>query len=725
MATVQPQNVELGTKKYQSLIVSIGVFLSLIGALLAFTFYTSSLLERNTALINTSHRAANDAQAVIKDIFDLQVSYGEDINSPHIQTVLKRLGENSKEIDVLLNAMETGEAVADEDGHKSKLPKINNPDTLAALKQAQAEWALLKPKLMRYLEIAGDIRVDSSTRLAIVGEQAKTSSLAMDNALQDLTHDIFETAEAQASNIRTVQIVGVVAILIYFLIFILFFVRRLRDADLETEAARRETTEIMDTVNTGLFLLDKELNIGQQYSKALEQIIGSKRLSGENITNVLRGRISDKDLNTTRQFIEQLYNPRVKEKLVDDLNPLKKVMFHDESGRVGAENRYLDFQFSRVYENQQIARILVNVNDVSEAVRLEQRLEKERVQNDLQIEMLTTILNVSPKIIREFIENTKSHIDRMNNILKSPGSSQSELETKLSGLYREMHSLKGEASALKLHSFTTIANEAEEKLKALQHQGKLSGNDFLPLTVQLDGLLNLSNTIETLGARISSSLPNSGSNPASQASTNSPKTSQNTATEPQGEEIVLEEAENEQAQFYQNFAQEIAGRQGKLVELNINNLANVKIPDRLNATVKEICIQLLRNAIVHGIEKPEQRFAASKPEVGNINLSFLIIADSLRITFEDDGRGIDYEAIRQKLIEQGEYDPTTAAQLSQGQLMNALFKSGFSTRDTTDEDGGRGVGLDVIRDRVKQQNGQMNVYSDTGKKTQFVITFPL
>ena len=77
-------------KRYQGLIISIALFLSLIGALLAFTFYTSNLLERNTALIDQTNQVANSAQAVIKDLFDLDNSYGEDTNSPHIQRVLER-----------------------------------------------------------------------------------------------------------------------------------------------------------------------------------------------------------------------------------------------------------------------------------------------------------------------------------------------------------------------------------------------------------------------------------------------------------------------------------------------------------------------------------------------------------------------------------------------------------------------------------------------------------
>ncbi|MDN5733298.1 MAG: Hpt domain-containing protein, partial [Psychrobacter sp.] len=469
----------IDNKRYQGLIISIALFLSLIGALLAFTFYTSSLLERNTALIDQTNQVANSAQSVIKDLFDLDNSYGEDTSSPHIQRVLSRLEENTSLITNSLSAIEQGGKITDSTGESYNLPKVDD-SAQANIAAAKEQWQALEPKIQTYLKDADNIMVPSADDLTRAVEQAKTSSLLINDSLDNLTRDVFSNAERQATTIRLIQVLGVAAIFAYFLIFVFFFVRRLRETDAEAAAARRETQEIMETVNTGLFLLDKDLKIGQQHSRALNGIIGADNLAGENFTSVLRGRISDKDLNTTKQFIEQLYNPRVKEKLVDSLNPLHKVMLHNAGENKGADSRFLDFKFSRVYDKKDIARILVNVNDVSDAVYLEQRLEKERSQNDMQIEMLTTILNVNPKIINEFIANTDAHINKMNNILKNPGSSQYELENKLKAIYREMHSLKGEASALKLHSFTKIASDAEDKLHALQNQGQLSGNDFLP-----------------------------------------------------------------------------------------------------------------------------------------------------------------------------------------------------------------------------------------------------
>ena len=724
-------------KRYRGLIISIALFLSLIGALLVFTFYTSSLLERNTVLIDQTNQVANSAQSVIKDLFDLDSSYGEDTNSPHIQRVLERLEQNTALINNTLTAIGEGGTITDDaDGKTYKLPSVSG-SAQESVQAANQQWQLLEPRIETYLKDADNVLVDSSDDLTQAVEQAKTSSLLMNESLDDLTNEVFDDAERQANTIRLIQALGVIAIFAYFLIFVFFFVRRLRETDAEAFAARRETQEIMETVNTGLFLLDKDLNIGQQHSRALNSIVGSDRLAGENFTNVLRGRISDKDLKTTQQFIEQLYNPRVKEKLVDSLNPLHKVMLHNSSDDKGLNNRFLDFKFSRVYEDKDIARILVNVNDVSDAVYLEQRLEKERSQNDMQIEMLTTILNVNPKIINEFISNTQAHIERMNNILKNPGSSQYELEGKLKAIYREMHSLKGEASALKLHSFTKIASEAEDKLHALQNQGQLSGNDFLQLAVHLDDLLSLSNTIATLGERINRSAPPKAATAKTTIASSDDILNSSVSKAPianhqpvnsidtdGGLDIDLDGENDDRLSFYNEFAKEIAARQGKQVQLKSNTLTQTDIPAHLAKPIKEISIQLLRNAVVHGIEEPSARHSAGKTEVGTIDLEVQDNGSDVTLVVQDDGQGIDYDSIRNKLSKEGRFSEEEASQLSQGDLLKQLFSSGFSTKEHADEDGGRGVGLDIIKAQVKDYNGKLNVNSELGQMTRFVITLP-
>lgn len=703
--------------RYRSLIASIALFLSLIGALLAFTFYTSNILAKNTTLINTTNHIANNAQSVLKDLFDLQNSYGEDFTSPHMRTVLERLKTNSQSIEQSLGALEKGGVLTSETGRPQTIDPITDPTIRPALAQTREQWEQLRPRVDDYLKVAQDLNVDSAPALNAANEQAKTSSLVMNDTLNSLTGSVYNRAQNQANLIRLIQLLGVGAILTYFGIFIFFFVRRLREADAQAAAAQRETAEIMANVNTGLFLLNKDLSIGNQYSAQLTNIMGTDQIAGENLAQLLKNKVTAKDLETTEGFVKQLYNPRVKEKLIDDLNPLKKVLLQDE-GKTSGANKYLDFKFSRVYDQNNIARILVNVQDVTQQVRLEQRLEEERAQNDLQIEMLTTILNVSPTIINEFIQNTKQNIVKINNILKTPGSDQGALRDKLAQMYRIMHSLKGEASALNLHTFTSIANNFEEKLKFLQAKDKLSGNDFLPLTIHLDELLNLSNTIESLGLRI-----NQNATPVadtSAAPTSSSSTSEVYTIKPQ---ITANTANGGMNAFYQQFADNIATRQQKQVQLKASGFNSIQPPADIAAVIKDITIQLVRNAVVHGIETPEVRESRGKPAVGKINLSLIELSESYKLMIEDDGNGLDFDAIRTRAVQMG-YDADDLAQWSEQRLTSLLFKSGFSTREQADDDAGRGVGMDIIQTHIDQMNGQINVDTQAGKYTRMTVKIP-
>lgn len=720
-------NLDISKNRYASIVVSVVIFLLLTSGVLVTSIYNSLKIRDLRAGTTLSANLQGDIPRLTQEIYLLNIMRQQQQPETELQTQEAIITNLIDVVDTEVSTLKEGGTVTIRD-EQDVYETATQPDQIEFVESAAELWKPYKSAASSFVSsgaILGGAELENTFN--------KSSEIIYQNA-NGLASSLGNENGQRAGFLRNLQVFGISFAIIYFIIFVLYFVRRLKSSDEELISARRETQEIMETVSTGLFLLDKDLNIGQQHSRALNDIVGSDRLAGENFTNVLRGRISDKDLKTTQQFIEQLYNPRVKEKLVDSLNPLHKVMLHNTSGDKAQNSRFLDFKFSRVYDDKDIARILVNVNDVSDAVYLEQRLEKERSQNDMQIEMLTTILNVNPKIINEFITNTQMHIDKMNNILKNPGSSQYELEGKLKAIYREMHSLKGDASALKLHSFTKIASDAEDKLHALQNQGQLSGNDFLPLAVHLDDLLSLSNTIATLGERINRSAPatvKTSAGAVSEAQTPSqpvvsPVTNSiaSMATDG-GLDIDLDDGtDDDRLSFYKDFAKDIATRQGKQVTLNSQTLSQVNIPERLAKPINEISIQLLRNAVVHGIETPSVRQTTGKAAVGTIDLEVQDNGSDVTLVVQDDGQGIDYEGIRTKLGQEGRFSNEEASQMSQGELLKQLFMSGFSTRDDADEDGGRGVGLDIIKAQIKEYGGKLNVNSEFGQMTRFVVTLP-
>lgn len=133
-------------------------------------------------------------------------------------------------------------------------------------------------------------------------------------------------------------------------------------------------------------------------------------------------------------------------------------------------------------------------------------------------------------------------------------------------------------------------------------------------------------------------------------------------------------------------------------------------------------LHLMRNAVNHGIETPEVRAENGKPEVGQIQLSAAYEGNQVVITLRDDGAGIDPERVRNAAIARGLIGPEQT--LSDGDLIDLIFRPGFSTAEVLSEESGRGVGLDVVRDSVSRLRGMLEVESTPGHGTAFTMKFP-
>ena len=135
-------------------------------------------------------------------------------------------------------------------------------------------------------------------------------------------------------------------------------------------------------------------------------------------------------------------------------------------------------------------------------------------------------------------------------------------------------------------------------------------------------------------------------------------------------------------------------------------------------------VQLVRNSISHGIESIEDRLAAGKSETGNMTLSSKIENDKLVIDFKDDGRGLQIEKIKQKAIDSGTYKEEELNSWDEGKIAQLIFSSGLSTAEEISITAGRGVGMDIIRERVKEKGGDIGIAFQSGKFCCFSITMP-
>ncbi len=169
---------------------------------------------------------------------------------------------------------------------------------------------------------------------------------------------------------------------------------------------------------------------------------------------------------------------------------------------------------------------------------------------------------------------------------------------------------------------------------------------------------------------------------------------------------------------------DIGQRLGKQVELTTSG-ERIEMDRAILDALRDPLTHLLRNAIDHGIEAPAVRRARGKPDSGRIGIHLSHEGGMVRIAIEDDGAGIDPQALRAEAVRRGIVGAGELAAMSQTELLDLIFRPGFSTRGQVSEISGRGVGLDVVRVNLQTLNGRVTVDSTPGEGTRFLLSVPL
>ncbi len=136
-------------------------------------------------------------------------------------------------------------------------------------------------------------------------------------------------------------------------------------------------------------------------------------------------------------------------------------------------------------------------------------------------------------------------------------------------------------------------------------------------------------------------------------------------------------------------------------------------------------VHLVRNAVDHGVEMPDEREAAGKARTGRVVLSAEQEGDHILLSISDDGKGMDPNILRAKAVEKGLMDKDAADRLSESDCYNLIFAPGFSTKTEISDVSGRGVGMDVVKTKISQLNGSINIFSAKGQGSKIVIKVPL
>jgi chemotaxis protein histidine kinase CheA len=405
-----------------------------------------------------------------------------------------------------------------------------------------------------------------------------------------------------------------------------------------------------------------------------------------------------------------------------------------DNGHGGKETRYLQFDFHRVMGAEGIKHVLCAVGDITSSVLLARELQESQENANQQLDMMLGMMHVDPLQLVSFLDTAETGLKLVNTILKEPARTDAEFRKKLGGLFRELHAIKGEASALNLKSVASRVHALEDMVSECKKKPELTGNDFLPMVLKLDELLAHLRSVREMAARLTvlkDTVPGAAAAAAAAAVAAAP--APQVAPPKQAKATARHGADpsatgptrraEDLSPTLQSLAERLAEDHAKRFKLTLRGLADV--PAQYTPTIKDCLIQMLRNAAVHGIEPPEVRRAQLKEDAGTVLVEFRKSADGYELVFEDDGAGIAPDSLKAAAVKRRLISEEEAAGMDTRTAMSLIFRPGFSTQEEVSMDAGRGVGMDVVARSVYSLGGKIGVSTHPGKFTRFKIVLPV
>jgi two-component system chemotaxis sensor kinase CheA len=493
---------------------------------------------------------------------------------------------------------------------------------------------------------------------------------------------------------KTVRVIGV-----YLLLFIIMFVyetvrvSKSRNVDKLTRTLKYERDEfsvMLNNLKTGIFLMDKNLIIQDTYSRQLLDILGTSDLRGKKFTSLLTSCLTSAEISTITDFFDMVRTRRFDTDMLEDINPLQELNYKPVGS--GAA-KILKCGFIPIDHDSGDTLIMGNIEDITVKVELQKKLLQEEAKRHEEMSALFEMLQIDRSVFNDFIEDVEYEFDTINDILKNSRVSSKEA---LVAIFQSIHAIKANSIIIGLNSYSRKIHNIETLIKQLQEKPDVIFDDILALTVRIEEIMKAKDGFKASVERIKSF--SSGESRKSAA------------------DILSESLERA--------ANRTAGGLGKKVVLDTAGIdadALNYVPRRV---VKESLLQLVRNAVFHGIESPKERVKSGKNESGRINVSVKHEDGKIHIKFQDDGRGLDFEKIKERAQKMHIIKKSDGAE-DKSRIFQAIFMPGFSTAESAGMYAGRGIGLNLVRSRIKELDGAIKTQTESGKGTTFHIFLPV
>jgi two-component system, chemotaxis family, sensor kinase CheA len=463
--------------------------------------------------------------------------------------------------------------------------------------------------------------------------------------------------------------------------------------DMTHLAERDEIAAMKDSMKIGLFFIDSNFVIQDHYSRFLEEMLSQTNLFGKLFTDIIADSVTPSELEAIKDYFIMVIDRTYDQEILEDINPLNELHYVNvETG----ERKVFQCAFTTVERGHGEIFILVTVYDITVRVELQQRLAEEESRRQEEMQSVFELINVEQDVFSDFSEDMEHEFGTIDKTLKSDMSSHDVLVK----VYQSVHAIKSNAVILGLNVFGNKLHALESKIKKLRETEAVPFAEMLNLTMEIEKISKEKDKFQEIINKLQS-YGGGGS----------------TGGVKQNVKVLIDSLTKATEKASADMEKII-----KFVATDIDAEAVQVGPRRI---IKEILMQLVRNSVVHGIEKPDVRTAKGKNEVGIIKLSIKLSEDKKKIEVKqtDDGGGLDYKKIAAKAIQNNLIKKEDAD--NKDALMKVIFSPGFSTAETEGVHAGRGIGLNLVRDRIKEVNGSMKLRSEPDKGTVFFMSIPI
>ncbi len=460
-------------------------------------------------------------------------------------------------------------------------------------------------------------------------------------------------------------------------------------------ALKEDQDEIFATVTQGILTINRDGTINPGYSRAAGQILERGDLESMPFVELLpEGPVRAK----FGRFLDLQFLPRTQPAMLARLNPLTDYAHSvtTEDGLV--REKSLAISFARIWKNatddseRSVRKVLVVIDDQTTEHELTRELERRVKEQARKVETAYQILMLPPSAYEEFIEETDRGLGYIESSLQTSDVSVESLRK----CARTLHTLKGSARALGLDYVQHKTHRMEGLLGELQ-QGQSTGvvARVLEALNELRERLREGNEMSSRISEMRSTL-----------------------------RLDQDDGRHELERLLAGSIRVEGEACGKVASLSFVDELAGQVPRHFRVRVKNALIQLVRNAVSHGLEASAERAGLGKARDGRIEVRITETEDTIRVSCRDDGRGISAAEIRARALERGLANPEEVDPLDDEQVLELIFLPGFSTAPSVTEASGRGVGMDVVVENAAALGGRVRVDTEVGKHTEFVLELP-